>query len=361
MAKAIVEAELPVVYEGASILPALARHPRQEAMILADATRRWPLRTSVDCIVTSPPYWQKRDYGSNVQLGQEPTPTRYVANVGKMLRQSWRALTEYGNLFLNVGDSHRDGSWLGIPAMIEDAARDQGFRLTDRIIWAKAGGVPQPHLGRLANRHEYILHLTKGPQHFNDLHGYSNVWGNGANPGDVWGLRGVASANNHLAPFPLELAQRAIHLGCPLLVEVEDGRPATRIVKRTFELDENRPQARRAKALARKHKLTAAHLRAVQAVGINDAGKARKFQSGSGQNSREVQRLAKEAKRALGGYFREFTFAKRKTAKWDIPNHGAVLRRAIVLDPFAGTGTTLRAAASLQRSAIGFDVRSWNV
>ncbi|MDP1346406.1 DNA methyltransferase, partial [Klebsiella pneumoniae] len=80
-----------------------------------------------------------------------------------------------------------------------------------------------------------------------------------------------------------------------------------------------------------------------------------KFQNGTGRNTLEVQRLAAEAKLALGGYFREFTFAKKRTIGWTDCGHGTPAR-AVVFDPFAGTGTTLKTAAEEGRDAIGVDL-----
>ena len=63
-----------------------------------------------------------------------------------------------------------------------------------------------------------------------------------------------------------------------------------------------------------------------------------------------------EAKKALGGYFREFTFAKKETIGWSVCKH-ASYRRGIVLDPFVGTGTTLRAAREAGLDGIGIDLK----
>ena len=73
-----------------------------------------------------------------------------------------------------------------------------------------------------------------------------------------------------------------------------------------MSLNPNRPQARRAQALAEAKGLTNDHIAAIQATGISDAGKGRQIQGQ--KNSASVQRLASEAKKLLGGYFREFTF-----------------------------------------------------
>jgi hypothetical protein len=160
----------------------------------------------------------------------------------------------------------------------------------------------------------------------------------------------------HLAPFPSEIVERAITLACPQLVCSTCGKPRRRIVERTAELDTSRPQAKRAKEIAEEKQLTPEHIAAIQATGISDAGKARRVQSGTDKNAESVRKLALEAKAILGGYFREFTFAKRRSCDWTDCRCGAPFMPGVVLDPFMGTGTTLDVAKAMGRSAIGVDL-----
>jgi len=160
----------------------------------------------------------------------------------------------------------------------------------------------------------------------------------------------------HLAPFPAEIAERAITLSCPERVCLSCGAPRQRLVRRTANLDAARPQAKRAMDLARQAGLTAGHIAAIQATGVSDAGKALVIQNGTNRNAAEVKELAAEAKKALGGYFREFTFAKRETVRWTRCECGVGMSRGSVLDPFMGTGTTVRTANSMGRDAIGVDL-----
>jgi DNA modification methylase len=318
---------------------------------------------SVDLVVTSPPYWKKRDYGVPGQIGQEPRVGDYVEAILDALREWRRVLRRTGSVFLNIGDTYHNKSLAGVPARVEHAARDDRWIVRNRIIWAKTGGMPEPAQNRLANRHEYILHLTVGHDYYYDMFGYAMRFGNGANPGDIWNVALTRGKGTHLAPFPEEIVERAITLACPGRVCARCGEPSRRIVRRTAKLDPNRPQARRAMQLKEEKDLTDAHIAAIQATGISDAGKAQLFQNGTGRNSAEVQRLAAEAKEALGGYFREFTFAKRETAGWtacecagDDEGKEQEFSPGVVLDPFAGSGTTLRVAQRLGRSAFGVDL-----
>lgn len=326
-------------------------------LVITGDARHIPIPdASVDLVVTSPPYWKKRDYGVKGQIGQESSAAEYVQSMLACLREWKRVLRPTGSVFLNLGDTFDKRSLAGIPGRVETAALDDGWVIRNRIIWAKDRGMPEPAQNRLANRHEYIIHLALGPDYYYDLFGYSQELHNGANPGDVWQFNPERNMGEHLAPFPTEIVRRAVLLACPAFVCCECGAPERRIVRRTTQLDMTRPQARRAVELASEGGLTEAHLMAIQATGISDVGKALKIQNGTGRNSREVQRLAAEAKAVLGGYFREFAFAQRVSDGWTQCEHEAGKKPGVVLDPFTGTGTTLTTAHSMGRDAIGVDL-----
>lgn len=329
--------------------------PPTTSVIAGDARRTGLLDSSVDLVVTSPPYWQKRDYGHPDQIGQEATPDGFVSSIMDCLAEWKRVLRPTGSIFLNVGDTYFKRSLVGIPGRIEAAAVDSGWSIRNRIIWAKSGGMPEPARNRLAVRHEYVIHLAWKSNYYYDLLAYQEHLGVNANPGDVWSIEPERDMSAHLAPFPREIVRRAIALGCPPQVCATCGRARGRVLERTDQLDESRPQAKRAMELARLHQLTPAHIRAIQATGVSDVGKATKFQTGTGRNSAEVQRLAAEAKIALGGYFREFTFARKETVGWTDCGHGTPAR-GVVLDPFVGTGTSTRVATEMGRDSVGVDL-----
>lgn len=336
--------------------PKLATSEPFQRTIRGDARKIDLPDESVDLVVTSPPYWKKRDYGIDGQIGQERKPSDYIAAILECLREWRRVLRPTGSVFLNIGDTFHNRSLAGIPGRVEVAAGDDGWVIRNRIIWTKDGGMPEPAKDRLANRHEYVLHMTVTNAYYYDLFGYSHAVGNGTNPGDVWHFNPERYMGDHLAPFPKEIARRAILLACPQAVCSKCGALRERIVQRTLELDVRRPQARRALELARHAGLTDEHIQAIQATGVSDAGKAMRTQTGTGRNSEEVKRLAGEAKEALGGYFREFTFPLRQFVGWTTCGHRSGFEPGVVLDPFMGTGTALQVAASMRRSAVGIDL-----
>lgn len=314
------------------------------------------ISTKVDLIVTSPPYWQKRDYGHPQQLGQETTPERYVENLCDTVDSWIPLLHSHASVFLNIGDTYQNYALTSIPAILEVELRKRQWLLVNKIIWSKSNGVPEPLQYRLANRYEVILQLARSNDYYSDTHALAQYLGQSANPGDVWNIPHSRSKSDHLAPFPDELVRRIIQFACPEHVCKKCGSPFRRNIEPTFELDMTRPQARRAIELFSQAGLTEAHLKAIRAVGISDAGKGQKVQMGSDFNAAQTKRLAKEAKKVLGGYFREFTFSKKIQVGWSKCKCQLNTRPGMVLDPFMGSGTSIRIACELGRVAIGSDL-----
>lgn len=195
---------------------------------------------SVDLVVTSPPYWQQRDYRVAGQLGLEPTPQSYVDAIVPTFEQCRRALSDDGVMFVNIGDTiHGDsavrasasgayepvwdpannlrrsaarigslkcGDSAGIPFLVEAVLREHGWYIRNRIIWAK----PPSPAGRISNRcvsaHEYVLLATKKRR------GY-HVDARIATYGDVWSFTPSRGVNGHPAVMPLDLARRCVELG----------------------------------------------------------------------------------------------------------------------------------------------------
>jgi DNA modification methylase len=316
---------------------------------------------SVNLIVTSPPYWQLRDYGVDNQLGQETKPEQYIENLVSALDRWEEFLHPEGSVFLNIGDKYKNKSLVGIPGRFAKAARDRGWIIRNHIIWAKENGIPSPAKDRLVPRHEHIYHLVRDDEYYYDLFGYSQVFGNGSNPGDVWRMSHDRNTGDHLAPFPRELVQRAVTLACPPAICPECGELHTRQIERPLtNLNPDRPQARRALEKYENSSLTKEHLKAIRAVGISDAGKAKQIQDGAGNNDQEIQEKADEAKEVLGGYFREFTFPQPTTVGWSGCECDVDAVPGMVFDPFAGSGTTLNTAYSLGYQAWGTDLDQSN-
>lgn len=310
---------------------------------------------SADVVITSPPYWQKRDYGHPHQLGWESSPELFVQNLAEVV-DSWQPLLKpHASVFINLGDTIRDGVSLGIPRKFVGAMEERGWYLISHIVWSKRSGVPTPHQ-RLAPRHEAIFQLSRGRRPFADTFAYAQDFD--LSEGDVWHIQPGRDRGAHLAPFPAELPKRALLLACPEHVCIHCGSPLKRITERGLDLNPRRKQSKRAREIWDASGLTDAHLRAIRATGSNDVGKSLQYQTGAGKNTAEVQRLAAEAKAKLNGYFREFTFAVPQHVRFDpcVQCGEAQSRPGVVLDPFMGSGTTLKVAQALARRSIGIDL-----
>lgn len=178
----------------------------QVTLLLGDALE--VLRTlpdaSVDCIVTSPPYYGLRDYGTPGQYGLEDTPAAYVDQLRTVFAEARRVLADDGTLWLNLGDSYAcppkgsesktDGlagrsnhgttpagsggksggglaakQLLGIPWRVAFALQDDGWILRNEIIWAKPNAMPESVTDRLSGRHEHLFMFSRSPRYRFDL------------------------------------------------------------------------------------------------------------------------------------------------------------------------------------------------
>lgn len=159
---------------------------------------------SVHCVVTSPPYWGLRDYRHDDQLGLEPTPEEYVANMVEVFREVRRVLRSDGTLWLNLGDSYnaynggagpssslsrgaqtterpklpsgyglrykglKPKDLVGIPWRVAFALQADGWYLRSDIIWAKPNPMPESVRDRPTKAHEYVFLLSKSERYYYD-------------------------------------------------------------------------------------------------------------------------------------------------------------------------------------------------
>lgn len=207
---------------------------------------------TIDCVVTSPPYYGLRDYGEPGQLGLERTPTEYVAALVDLCRHLARVMTPAATLWLNIGDGYAMNAGsrqapgatstlagrvpgqampsrpttadrppknlLGIPWRVAFALQDDGWILRNAIVWHKPNGMPESVTDRLRCGYEVIFLLVRNPRyHFNldAIRERPGAHPAGRNPGDVWSIATAGFPEAHYAVFPAELPRRCIAAGCP--------------------------------------------------------------------------------------------------------------------------------------------------
>ena len=344
---------------------------------------------SVDACVTSPPYWGLRDYGVDGQLGLEASPAEYVARIVEVFREVRRVLTTTGTFWLNLGDSYaagktgradhgtgdatsrlgpnRDGlpggsvmgpvtqrsappglkpkDLVGVPWRVALALQDDGWWLRKDIIWHKPNPMPESVRDRPTSAHEHIFMLAKAPDYYYDAvgiaepvttdrapsrkakatgAGHAEIRNGGTpydgtgetrNARDVWTIAHQPYSGAHFAVFPPELARRCIIAGAPERVCAECGRPSERIVERTAM--------------------------------VTTAGPGRVA---------KVADQGDHARTACGGTV--LAPATATTTGWSECGCNAGWRRGIVLDPFAGSGTTLQVARDHGRHAVGIELNA---
>lgn len=196
---------------------------------------------SINCCVTSPPYYALRDYGMSGQIGREATPTEYVSRLTEVFNEVRRVLRPDGTLWLNLGDTYagkgnqgdfidpknpkgRNGQtialnhtvegckakdMIGIPWMVAFALRDAGWYLRNDIIWMKDNPMPESVKDRCARCYEHVFLLAKSRKYFFDYKAISEPIAESTRSRLK---RGVAGSNKYGAPIPGQPQMQTINL-----------------------------------------------------------------------------------------------------------------------------------------------------
>lgn len=289
---------------------------------------------SIDCVITSPPYFRARDYRAGAgELGAEAHVDEWAESLRSVSREIARVLAPTGSYWLNVGDLYSRHVQLGAPpkSLLLGPERlvrgllDDGWIVRNRVAWIKNAPLPSPVLDRLTNTWEYVFHLVRQRDYFYDLDAIREPLKSGRpkraaaraddsglgelaapriglarmamegrsghvlgkNPGDSWVLPTGRSVGGHIATFPEALVRRPVLATAPLKVCTSCGRAWRRSKRRVTFLGEV-PQ-----------------VRPLVPCGCN-----------------------------------------------------APTRPGLVLDPFAGSGTTLKVARDLGRDSLGIELNS---
>jgi len=121
---------------------------------------------SIDCIITSPPYYGLRDYGIEGQIGQEKTPKEYISNLMSIMDECKRVLKKTGSLWVNIGEGFINQSLSGIPERFVISMIDNGWIRRNSIIWHKSNCMPSSVKSRFTIDFEYFYFFVKDPKHY---------------------------------------------------------------------------------------------------------------------------------------------------------------------------------------------------
>lgn len=239
------------------------------------------LAQSIDCAITSPPYFQLRDYGVRGQLGLEATVEAWVENLRSAFAEVARVLKPHGSVWLNLGDSYsraqRTGappkSLLAAPERLLLALMADGWIVRNKVVWAKANPMPHSVADRLNATYDFVYFLTRQPSYYFDLDAVREPHRSqrpasrrresspeerrargplaggdnaglrqlarrgevghrlGKNPGDVWHLPASGYRGAHFATFPPTLVERPLLATCPERICVQCDRAWRRPVR----------------------------------------------------------------------------------------------------------------------------------
>ena len=323
---------------------AVAAHP-DPLFLCGDAREVLGLfpSASVDCCLTSPPYFGHRRYVGG-GIGAEGRWQDYVAALGAVLAEVQRVLKPTGSLWLNLGDTYRGKRQLGIPWRVAFALADeQGWILRNSVVWHKVKGGPDASRDRLRTVHELLFHFVRQARDYY----YDDDAVRGA-PGtarvesgaviSATGVRGVRYRRQIELRTALDGAEKAAALAAleATLAEVAGGRLADfRLVIRGQQ-------------------------RSTHSDAPSVSGRARELHERGfcvlryhpgGSKPGDVWDIMPEDTRG-----REAHFAAFPADLCRIPILATCPPGGVVLDPFCGTGTAMLVARELGRRSVGIDV-----
>lgn len=197
---------------------------------------------SVQCAITSPPYWGLRDYGIDGQIGLEPSLGRFLEQLTLVFSELRRVLTQDGTLWLNVGDGYTSGNrgyrakdkknparamgtrpptpdglkpkdLIGVPWRLAFSLQDDGWFLRSDVVWNKPNAMPESVKDRPVRSHEYLFMLTKSKSYYYDHEAIKEATGDkGAmrSRRSVWNINTKPFLGAHFATFPSDLIRPCV-------------------------------------------------------------------------------------------------------------------------------------------------------
>ncbi|RJF81556.1 site-specific DNA-methyltransferase [Azospirillum cavernae] len=297
----------------------------------------------LDCVMTSPPYWGKREYEAG-GLGLEADHREYVTALAAIIAEVKRALKPEGSFWLNLGDSYQGKGLVGVPWRVAFTLIDhQGWILRNEVVWNKLKGGMDTSKDRLANLHESLFHFVKQPKGY-----YYDADAIRSKPrtakivnGAVVSATGVSGVrykrqielSTSLQPLEKEAAFAALET---ILTDVAEGRLSDfRMVirgqQRTTHSDNVKLSGRAKELLDKGFYLLKYHPK--------------------GSKPGDVWDIIPEDTQGRAAHFAAYPIDLCR-----LPLLATCPPGGIVLDPFCGTGTTLVAARLLGRKSVGVDL-----
>lgn len=299
---------------------------------------------SVDCIITSPPYWGVREYSGESTLGNEDTFDDFIDNLLDTFSELQRVLKPEGSFWLNIGDTYQNKDLAGVPWRTALAMKDrQDWVLRNDIIWNKVKGNPSAASDRLRVMHEYVFHFVQQQSYYYDddaIREDDDFELTHKDNGDVVSPTGVSGTryrrqienNENLTEEEKENAMEALeeHLEMMKNREIKDFRMVIRDQQRTTHGDSEELSGR-----AREKAENGFYFLRYNA---------------NGPMPENIWDIVPEDEH------REDTHcAVYPTELCELPIKATCPEDGVVLDPFVGTGTTIVAANKFHRRAIGID------
>lgn len=299
---------------------------------------------SVDCVVTSPPYWGVRDYDGESGLGMEASVDEFVDVLLAILDEVKRVLKPEGSFWLNIGDTYQDKDLAGVPWRVALALKDrQNWILRNDVVWNKVKGNPSSATDRLRVMHEYVFHFVTQKSYYYDddaIREDEDFELTYKDNGDVVSPTGVSGAryrrqieeSETLSEDEKENALDALdeHLEMLRNREIKDFRMVVRDEQRTTHGD-SADLSGRARELA-------------------EEGFYFLRYNANGPMPENIWDIVPEDEHRDDSHC-----AVYPVELCELPIRATCPEDGVVLDPFAGTGTTVVAANKLGRRGLGID------
>lgn len=298
---------------------------------------------SIDCCITSPPYWGKREYDAG-GIGLETDFKTYIDKLCSVFSEVYRVLKKTGSFWLNIGDSYYHKNLLGLPWRVALTLTDnQGWILRNSVVWNKVKGGLDNSKDRLRNIHENVFHFVKSPKGY-----YYDIDSIRSSPrktkvvnGSVVSATGVTGVRyKRKIELSTELSkiekQNAYHALEEILRQVSNGkisdfRMIIRGQQRTTHSNSEKVSGR--------------------AKELKEKGFYFLKYHPKGSKPSDVWEILPEDTQK-----RKLHFAPYPVDLCKIPIFSTCPPHGTILDPFCGTGTTMLAAKLLGRKSCGIDI-----